>query len=99
MSNSDIFKQKGTQCIQNGDENDIIDKCEHLKRLAVGLRYFNARTQNEKKWIEFCLHSYGYNFLDDYCHLLSTHADKMEQIKNELITKYKFANCLIKDCK
>eukprot|EP01084_Bolivina_argentea_P160460 279421_1 len=36
--------------------------------------------------------------LDDYHHLLSKHQNSIENIKSELIEKYGFSQCLVKDC-
>eukprot|EP01084_Bolivina_argentea_P061472 112344_1 len=92
-----LFKENRTNCNLESTDN-IVNECQHLKRLAFALRYFNDNKNNKKQWNEFCLHMYGYKLLDDYQHLLSVHSNEFNEIKKELIKTYGFSSCLINEC-
>eukprot|EP01084_Bolivina_argentea_P086470 156300_1 len=95
---SNLFRQNGTKCNENADDN-IIDECDHLKRLSYAVKFYkDNKHKNNKVWHKFCLNVYGAKMLDDYHHLLSKHENYVDNIKNELIDKYGFSQCLVKDC-
>eukprot|EP01084_Bolivina_argentea_P264638 448346_1 len=95
---SNTFNSDGTKCNENADEN-IIEQCDHLKRSTYALKFYkNNKNTNNKSWHKFCLNVYGNKILDDYHHLLSKHQNNIDNIKNELIDKYGFSQCLVKDC-
>eukprot|EP01084_Bolivina_argentea_P318448 552257_1 len=92
-----LFNHKAQKCTTITDKN-IIDNCQSLQRLVYGLKCYNNKEKEDKQWIEFCTNIYAYQMLDDYSHLLSIHYDNVEEIKNELVDKYGFEDCLIKNC-
>eukprot|EP01084_Bolivina_argentea_P310403 537130_1 len=83
---SKLFSPNNTKCDKT-DDNKLIDNCQHLQRLSYALKYYSNQLQDkpEKDWILFCLVAYSHQMLDDYSHLLATHYQRVEQIKNELI--------------
>eukprot|EP01084_Bolivina_argentea_P101427 181844_1 len=94
-----IFNKNCQNCNLN-TKNDIIDQCQCLQRLAIGLCYYGTtKGSSDKKWNEFCLDIYGHNFLNDYQHLLKKHSNQLNEIKTELIRKYKLSNCTLNECK
>eukprot|EP01084_Bolivina_argentea_P184064 317526_1 len=87
------------KCNVHVNESDnIIEQCQCLKRLVFALMYYNVNKSNTKECNEFCLSIYRHKLLDDYHHLLCKHQNHLEQIKQELIYKYGFTDCKIKDC-
>ena len=93
-----LFKHVGTKCNQNA-VNNLVKGCDYLKRLSDALKcYHDNKNQNNKLWIEFCLHIYGNQMLDDYHHLLLKHQHNLFDLKKELLNKYKFPTCLLKKC-
>eukprot|EP01084_Bolivina_argentea_P234899 395425_1 len=95
--NYDLFKTNEIKCNnKNMNNNSIIDECSCLKRLSYALKvYKRNKNINNKVWNEFCVNVYGNRVLDDYHHLLSKHQNDIENIKNELIEKYEFSQCLV----
>eukprot|EP01084_Bolivina_argentea_P256132 431125_1 len=82
----------------------ITENCSHIKRLAMALEYYalfdiknNKAHQNE--FNKFVKEVYTI-FLDDCIHLMSSHGGKIneQQINEELVAKYKFADCKMIEC-
>eukprot|EP01084_Bolivina_argentea_P312625 541250_1 len=95
---ANLFIKNAMQC-NRIDNNNIIDNCQCLQRLSYTLKYYSNKENAEKDWIDLCVNTYAHQMLDDYSHLLSTHYQQVEQIKQELITNYGFDKCSIKNCK
>ena len=94
-----IYKNlQASEC--SNDSNDQIANCNYLKRIAVGLKYYDlvCRNKIEKDdFLQFCKEIYN-TFLDDYCHLISDHNYHLNIIKKELELKYLLKYCGIGQC-
>ena len=81
--------------------NNYISNCNQLQRLSLGLKYYRLvcnNTIDKDVFVQFCQETYT-NFLDDYCHFIKHHHYDLEQIKDELLSKYKMIDCDLKSCK
>ena len=99
-----IFQNlKQRQCIENhaNDNNyKYIKNCDHLKRIAAGLNYYNSFCQNAislDRFTQFNETIYT-NFLDDYCHFIKEHNYHLRPIRKELNVEYGLAQCNFNMC-
>eukprot|EP01084_Bolivina_argentea_P299260 515819_1 len=90
------------------NENCDIVSCTYLKRLAMGLKYYNllvndntfTQTKETKQlFVQYCNEKYT-QFLDDFAHCLGEHGDTAQllAIYSELTNKYKLKQCDLSKC-
>ncbi len=78
----------------------VITNCQHLKRIAEALVYYdsiNCAKVNKDEFVEFCKETYT-NLLDDCIHFMQNHNDNIKQIQNEMIEQYSYSQCDIFTC-
>ena len=82
--------------------DDKILSCVHLKRISVGLQYYDLHCKNKierQDFIQFCQEiCCNCKFLDDYDHFISIHKQDIDQIKEELRLKYGLEQCEVGVC-
>lgn len=84
----------------NIKHNNSIENCDCMKRIAMGLKYYQFvcdKTIESEQFINFCQEIYC-NLLDDYCHFIKHHQQQLNQIKIELETKCSLKECNINEC-
>eukprot|EP01084_Bolivina_argentea_P119542 211933_1 len=107
--NMEIFKTLSDNCNIKKDTTVIIHNCDSLKRIAVGLKYYellfqnksivNITEDNKLILIEFCNDAYP-QFLDDMIHCIKMHSDSQQlmQIAGELQNIYGLMPCDLSKC-
>ena len=90
-----IFTLKGTDCSIVDNECNI-KHCQYLQRLVIAMRM--SMDLKDDKFLEFSENVYGHQLLDDYDHLLSSHGEQLDEIKNELLSEHGFAACSPRNC-
>eukprot|EP01084_Bolivina_argentea_P161448 281039_1 len=103
-----IFESNPSASCDNSDD----DQCEALKRIFIGLKYYDAlfsdstktieMTQEEKRdiFLHFNNTVYKKQLLEDYIHFTETHTDSKQllQMQNELKIGYNITKCNISKC-
>ena len=94
------LESKKCNITTSNDKGEHISNCDHLQRIAVGLKYYNLM-QNGKiendHFLQFCQEIYTI-LLDDYFHFVQTHSDHLDQLKQELQHKHLIPDCNVKKC-
>lgn len=92
------------ECAINECSDDIIDNCDYLKRIGVGLKYYQFVGDSqieEEQFTQFCQNIYTIKtLLNDYYHLIKQHNtyQQLIAIKQGLKSKYLINPCQIKQC-
>eukprot|EP01084_Bolivina_argentea_P216313 367526_1 len=103
---STIFKNQSRKCEKV--KSNVINHCQSLQRLFVGLKYYNTlcasnksnQTQVTKQLlVQFCKETYTM-LLDDLSHFSQEHSDvdQLTQIGDELQSQRGFVQCNISKC-
>ena len=92
---------RSDKCNYNDSNLDsIIQSCDHLKRLTIGLRFHYLVSQSiitQSKLVQFCQGTYT-NLLDDYFHFIECHYYHLREIQNEIQLKFPASSCGIINC-
>ena len=103
---SQIFKRIGTSCKSSTSSMNIINRCQHLQRLIIGLNiYQNLKaTENKELLSSFSNEIYKFDtFIGDIKHFKCNHSDDnrhLFQIRQEMMSSsdLNFSDCKLSEC-
>eukprot|EP01083_Nonionella_stella_P015938 44583_1 len=89
-----IFKENKQQCSAN---KPLIDNCFFVKRLVVGLSFYDTldisnHHKDEDKLIAFCKSTHK-SILNDYIHLMTEHSNDLIEIHESCAKRFNASNC------
>ena len=108
-----MFKSKGTECGGNDKEEGVVFHCAALQRLGAALKaYADMNRKLEATYngnddeieleiptfSEFVGSEYRVQFLEDFNHFMAEHQYFAEEIKKEMIKRYKLRSCTATKC-
>eukprot|EP01084_Bolivina_argentea_P054404 99778_1 len=86
-----VLSTQSSKCFGNKEVN--IRNCDHIVRLLECMMYYMSLNINvvecKEEFTSFCVNNYR-ELLNDWIHLISNHANQIEDISHQLITKYNF---------